>query len=198
MKPYAHLDIPHELITHRLQQYVKSSGLIRSGAFINKVDQKTTSKAIPELEHLFAQYGLTDRFVMVLVRCKPSSANPVSPHRDVLPYELQTTEPKRAVAVNWPVFNCKDTHTAFYDVVANAAIDGNDDVLGNGIPYKRFWLDQVIETHKIKIDVPTAFRYDVIHAVLNHTNSDRWTASFRFESNHWELFEENYGRSTNK
>lgn len=188
MKPYAHLDIPHELITHRLQQYVKSSGLIRSGAFLNRVDQKTAYQAIPELQSLFEQYGLADPFVMLLCRCKPSTANPVLPHRDVLPYDVQTVEPRRAVAVNWPIFNYNDTHTAFYTAKTNNNVEEKDDLLGNGIPYKRYRMDQVVETHRIKIDRPTALRYDVIHAVINNTDSDRWTASFRFKTNHWNLF----------
>ena len=200
MKPYAHLDIPYKLITHRLQQFVKSNDLVNEksrSSFLTKFDTSTIHKAIPELSDLFAQYGLDDILYVCIIRAKRGI--PVYPHRDVLPLEQQLTGPKRVVAVNWPIFNCNNTFTAFYNEKPNIknTSDGAK-LLGSGIDYFKYDLDQITETHRIKIEAPTAFRFDRIHAVINDTDQDRLTASFRFESNHWELFEENYGRSTNK
>lgn len=185
MLPYAHLDIPHKLITHRLQQYVFASGLIENGSFFNKVDAETTHKAIPELRDLFAQYGLNDLGAMCIIKVQGHMA--IAPHRDWPPFEEQQ-EPKKAVAVNWPIFNCNNTFTAFYDEKTNIQNLAKGKKLTNGLGYINYDIDQVEETHRIKIEVPTAFRFDVIHAVINDTDDHRWTASFRFKTNHWELF----------
>jgi hypothetical protein len=160
---------------------------VETGQFLNEVKAPQVHKAIPELQELFARYGLNDLYAMYICRAEPRPRP--SPHADAKPVEEQD-EPKRAVAVNWPIFNCSNTFTVFYEPRTDIEIKDNGRMLGNRLQYFEYGLDQVIETHRIKIEVPTAIRYDRVHAIINETDEIRWTASFRFLSNHWELFKD--------
>jgi hypothetical protein len=117
---------------------------------------------------------------MAVIRLLPATVAPNYPHTDVMP------SPNQKVAINWPVFNCEETFTCFYEEKENA----NPQLvkLSNGLPYKKYSYEDVIEMHRIKINRPVALRYDVLHAVVNETKNVRITTSFRFDLNHWELF----------
>ena len=182
MKPYSHLDIPHDLITHRLKQLVKRNGIIENGTFVNSIGLEQTHKEIPELKGLFNSYGLNDLRGLLIIRALPASVAPNYPHTDTMP------SPDMKVAINWPVLNCQDTFTAFYEPKPDALPVPTK--LVNGLPYTKYEYNDVVETHRMRITVPTAIRYDVLHAVINNTSSVRITASFRFDSNHWELFKD--------
>lgn len=182
MKPYSHLDIPHKLITHRLRQFVEKNGFIERGAYVTGVGLERTHNAIPELKELFASYGLYDLRSMLIIRIPPLSTAQNYPHTDTM------ESPDMKVAINWPIYNCEETFTTFYE--AKPGVVPVPSILSNGLPYTKYEYDQVNETHRMKINVPTAIRYDVLHAIVNDTPNIRMTASFRFESNHWELFKD--------
>lgn len=190
MKPYAHLNIPFELITKKLQEFINErgfhSGKISKGAFLTGINPRETFKAIPELSTLFEMYELDNFLAMMIVSAPPVKENVTYPHTDVMPIEYKDS----CIAINWPILNCDTTYTTFYKKKPDAA--GKTGNLVNGLPYTFFDFNQVEETHRIKIDRPTAIRYDNIHAVINETEQYRYTASFRFSTNHWKLFEENY------
>lgn len=182
MKPYSHLDIPPGIIKHRLRQYVQRSGLIQRGKFVNDIGLEGAYEAIPELKDLLQQHGLSDLVTMLIIRTQPSSIARNYPHTDVM------LSPDMKVAVNWPIFNCDETFTTFYE--AKPGVVPVLSQLSNGLPYNKYQYEDVIETHRMTLNVPTAIRYDVLHAIVNDTPNIRMTASFRFESNHWELFKD--------
>ena len=174
-------DEPFDFYTKKLQQFVKASGLIEKGTFFNPVGAARVYDSMPELKELFARHGINDLHSMAVIRVVPASVAPNFPHVDVMP------SPDQKVAINWPVFNCEETFTTFYEEKPNA----NPELvkLANGLPYKRYGYDDVVETHRIKINKPVALRFDVLHAVVNETQNMRFTVSFRFHTNHWELLE---------
>ena len=182
MNPYSYLawDEPFSEYTTQLQRFVKATGFIEKGTFFNPVGAARVYDAIPSLRDLFARHNITDLHSMAVIRVLPASVAPNFPHTDVMP------SPNQKVAINWPVFNCEDTYTCFYEEKA----DANPQLvkLSNGLPYKKYSYDDVTEIHRIKINKPVALRYDVLHAVVNETQHVRVTVSFRFNSNHWELF----------
>jgi hypothetical protein len=182
MTPYSYIEWnePIEDYTEQLRRFVKTTGLIEKGTFFNPIGAARVYDAIPALKDLFARRGIHDLHSMAVIRVLPSSVAPNFPHVDVMP------SPDQKVAINWPVFNCENTFTTFYEEKP----DANPEVvkLSNGLPYKRYSFNDVTETHRIKINKPVALRYDVLHAVVNETKDVRITTSFRFLSNHWELF----------
>lgn len=182
MKPYSYIewDEPFDKYTKQLRRFVESTGLIENGTFFNPISAARVYHVIPDLQELFNKYGINDMVSMAVIRVLPASLAPNFPHVDVMPSAEQK------VAINWPVLNCDDTFTTFYEKKP----DANPEVvkLPNGLPYERYSYDDVIETHRIKIDKPVALRYDVLHAVVNETKNTRITVSFRFKTNHWELF----------
>lgn len=182
MKPYCYLtwDEPFEDYTKQLQHFVKRTGFIEKGTFFNPVGAARVYDAIPSLKTLFERHGLHDFHSMAVIRVLPATVAPNYPHTDVMP------SPNQKVAINWPVFNCEETFTCFYEEKENA----NPQLvkLSNGLPYKKYSYEDVIEMHRIKINRPVALRYDVLHAVVNETKNVRITTSFRFDTNHWELF----------
>jgi len=182
VSPYRYLNWnePFESYTEELQRFVKSTGFIEKGTFFNPVGAARVYSAIPLLRDLFERYGLYDFYSMAVIRVLPASVAPNFPHTDIMP------SPDQKIAINWPVFNCEDTYTCFYEEKATA--NPQLVTLSNGLPYKKYSYDDVIETHRIKINKPIVFRYDVLHAVVNETNKMRITVSFRFETDHWELF----------
>ena len=182
MKPYSYIqwDEPFDEYTQHLRRFVKSTGLIEKGTFYNPISAARVYNAIPELQDLFNKHGLNDLQSMAIIRVLPASISPNFPHVDVMPSSEQK------VALNWPVFNCENTFTTFYDKKPDAKPETVK--LANGLPYDRYGYKDVIEVHRIKINKPVALRFDILHAVVNETKDVRITVSFRFATNHWELF----------
>ncbi len=173
-------DEPFGFFTERLQKFVKATGFIEKGTFFNPVGAARLYDAIPEFEELFARHGLSDFQGLAVIKALPASVAPNFPHTDIMP------SPDQKIAINWPVFNYTETYTCFYEAKPNT--QPTVVKLPNGLPYSKYTYDDVIETHRIKVDKPVAIRYDVLHAVVNDTDRVRITASFRFKTNHWELF----------
>jgi hypothetical protein len=182
MIPFKHLDWNEPLggYTKELQRFIQSTGLIEKGTFFNPIGAARVYEVIPSLKDLFVRHNLTDFHSMAVIRVLPASVAPNFPHTDVMP------SPDQKIAINWPVFNCQETFTAFYEEKNDATPELVK--LPNGLPYKKYKYSDVVETHRIRINLPTAIRYDILHAVVNETDRVRITASFRFISNHWELF----------
>jgi hypothetical protein len=170
---------PFDFYTKQLQNFIKTTGFIEKGTFFNPVGAARLYDAIPEFEELFHRHNLEDFQALAVIRALPASVAPNFPHTDIMP------SPDQKIAINWPVFNCDETYTCFYEKKPNA--QPNVVKLPNGLPYSKYDYDSVIETHRIKLDKPVALRYDVLHAVENNTDRVRITASFRFKTNHWEL-----------
>ena len=190
MQPYAHLNIPHESITKKLKQFVidrrfNTDGL-PNGNFLTKVSFDDTFQAVPELKTLFEMYELNDLAAIMIVKAPPISECLTYPHIDIMPPSFKDTN----IAINWPILNYENTYTTFYEAKPNAVCKTT--TLINGWPYSYFAFEDVVEQYRIKIDRPTAFRYDRIHSVINETDDYRFTASFRFWNNHPELFEKDY------
>lgn len=181
-QPYSFIkwDEPFELYTSKLQKFVNKAGLIEKGTFFNPVGAARLYDAAPEFETLFKKYNLEDFTGVAIIRALPASVAPNFPHTDIMP------SPDQKIAINWPVFNCEETYTCFYQAKQDAK--PHVEKLPNGLPYSKYSYEDVVETHRIKIDRPVAIRYDILHAVENKTNKTRITASFRFKSNHWEFF----------
>ena len=183
MVPYKHLDIPNfEHISRKLERFVASVNVIKMGTFFNPFKAEEVLKWVPEITSVLRVLDITDFYSVAIIRALPSSIAPNFPHTDIMPL------PDQQVALNWPVYNCKDTYTTFYELKPDQKPEHNK--LINNMPYERVTYDQVVETHRIKIDRPTLIRYDVLHAVVNKTNSVRITASLRFKTNPWHLFED--------
>jgi len=178
---YLDWDEPIEEITAQLQMFVKKTGFVTKGTFFNPVDIEEVYEAIPNLRYLFKKRNLTDCYSLAVIRALPVLIAPNFPHTDIMP------EPYQKIAINWPVYNCENTYTTFYEKKEGATPEVIK--LPNGLPYSRYKFEDVVETHRIKLNEPVALRFDILHAVINDTDIVRVTASFRFRTNHWELFE---------
>lgn len=183
MTPYKYVDIPgFELITPKLESFIRDIGLLDKGTFFNPVGAARVYDAIPELKGVMSMLSIDDFVSMAVIRVLPSSVAPNFPHADIMP------DPDLRIGLNWPVLNCEETYTTFYEKKPGAQPDRV--TLPNGLPYERYGYDMVNETHRIKINRPVAIRVDVLHAVVNDTKDLRVTVSFRFKTNPWHLFEE--------
>ena len=181
-KPYCFVkwEEPLDHYTLLLQKFVISTGLIETGTFLNRITTDQIYNAVPGLETLLCRHGLNDLYGAAVIRALPFNKALNYPHTDTPNLANQ------CVALNWPVFNCEKTYTAFYKLKEGAVPEPLE--LRNGSRYTRYQYDMVEETHRIKLDKPAALRVDVLHSVINTTDDIRITISFRFKTNHWELF----------
>ena len=173
-------DEPFDVYVKHLQQFVLSTNILNTGTFLNPFKATDVFTAIPSLQKLLEKYSLNDLRSVAIIKALPSHVAQNYPHVDVTPSSDHN------IALNWPVFNCEETFTCFYKPKPGAQPELLQ--LRNGLNYSRYQFDMVEETHRIKIQKPVALRVDMLHSVINDTQDVRVSASFRFNTNHWELF----------
>ena len=113
----------------------------------------------------------TDISNIALVTCAPHSKAPV--HTDTL-------GDGHVSAINFPIYNCKDTYTCFYKVLNNA--EPKTIVQEHGDPYFDYDLKDLEEIDRLYLHKAAVFNTQVPHGVINNTDETRIVLSVRFKT----------------
>lgn len=169
---FNYIDIPYDL--DEVQAYYNSKPL-NSGHFtlqdINKV-----LNVLPSIKKWFEENN-----------CKPNNVAYIS----TAPYFAQPPHKDNAdqiLAVNFPVYNCEEVKTVFYD-------DTNVKTTlrytqAHNIPYYHYEIDRRAPIAEYILSKPVILNVKKIHSVVNNSNKDRISLSFRFEEEPWHLIKE--------
>lgn len=98
---------------------------------------------------------------------------------------LHTDNDRNTLAMNFPIFNCEDSHTSLYKV-----IDGEPvlKVYPNGLTHTDFDNCCLTEVSRYCIkDKAILFNTKVPHRVFNNSDKPRLAISFRFVVDPWHL-----------
>lgn len=169
---FNYIDIPYDL--NEVQVYYNSKP-VGSGHFtlqdINKV-----LDALPSIKQWFKDNN-----------CKPNKVAYIStqanfvqpPHKDNL---------NQILAVNFPVYNCEEVKTVFYDDTnVNAILKYTQ---AHNIPYYYYEIDERAPIAEYILSKPVILNVKKIHSVVNNSDKDRVSLSFRFEEEPWHLIKE--------
>jgi hypothetical protein len=169
---FNYIDIPYDL--NEVQAYYNSTP-VTSGNFtlqdINKV-----LDALPSIKQWFKDNN-----------CKPNKVAYIStdgyfvqpPHKD---------NSDQILAVNFPVSNCETVKTVFYDDTNVTAILKY--TRAYNIPYYHYEIDKKAPIAEYILSKPVILNVKKIHSVVNNSNKDRVSLSFRFEEEPWHLIKE--------
>lgn len=90
------------------------------------------------------------------------------------------------LALNFPLFNCENSYTAFYDLKDVDSII--DDIKPNGVIYKKIVFNsQPKEIDRYKLDRPIILNTKVPHKIFHNSQIPRYAISFRFKEDPWHL-----------
>lgn len=90
------------------------------------------------------------------------------------------------LALNFPVYNCLDTFTEFYDVPESELREGK--TMGTELPFYYYNnLDNKKFVDKFTLSKPVLLNIKKAHSVVNKTSSSRISLSFRFKTDPWFL-----------
>ena len=86
------------------------------------------------------------------------------------------------VGFNFPVLNCKRTHTIFYK--PNDDVDTNSKLskLKNHVDLNKFEQHEVTEIARFELDGPVLMNVGIPHQIINPNNGVRVSASIRFKN----------------
>jgi len=153
---------------------LNNKGLIK-GTFHDKIDNNLLRELVPALSTYLKELGIYDIWEKTaLIAATPNRSVPV--HRDGTPNF------KRLFALNFPIYNCEDSITSFYEVK-----DGVEKVEklipNNGTPYTKFDIDtdDIIKVDSVIVSEPTWLRVSALHSVSMTSDKNRIVASLRFK-----------------
>lgn len=93
---------------------------------------------------------------------------------------------ENCLALNFPLFNCNDSYTVFYDPNDIDLII--DDIKPNGVIYKKITFNtQPKEISRYKLDRPIILNTKVPHKIFHNSQTPRYAISFRFKEDPWHL-----------
>ena len=148
---------------------------LSKGTFHDKIDNDLLRELVPTLSIVLKDMGIYHLWEKTaLVAATPKQ--PVSIHRD------GTLNFRRLIALNFPVYNCEDSITSFYEV--KEGVDHAESlVLNNGTPYTKMNInkDDAIEVDTLILSEPTWIRVNVLHSVRMTSQKTRIAASIRFK-----------------
>jgi hypothetical protein len=168
---FNYIDIPYDL--NEVQVYYNSKPL-DSGNFTLQ-DINVVLDALPSIKQWFNDNN-----------CKPNKVAYIStsanftqpPHKD---------NSDQILAVNFPVYNCEEVKTLFYD-------DTNVRTIltytKTNIPFYYYELNGRSAIAEYVLSKPVILNVKKIHSVVNKSNKDRVSLSFRFEEEPWHLIKE--------
>lgn len=108
---------------------------------------------------------------IAIVTCRANSRGPV--HVDEL-------VDKHKSAINFPIYNCKDTYTCFYKILNNA--QPNRITQSHGDPYFDYDVKDIEEVDRLYLHKAAVFDTQSPHGVINNTNEPRIILSVRFHT----------------
>jgi hypothetical protein len=153
---------------------LNNKGLIK-GTFHDKIDNNLLRELVPTLSTYLKELGIYDIWEKTaLIAATPSRSVPV--HRDGTPNF------KRLFALNFPIYNCEDSLTSFYEV--KDGIEKVEKLIpNNGTPYTKFDIntDDIIKVDSVIVSKPTWLRVNALHSVSMTSDKNRIVASLRFK-----------------
>jgi hypothetical protein len=153
---------------------LNNKGLIK-GTFHDKIDNNLLRELVPTLSTYLKELGIYDIWEKTaLIAATPSRSVPV--HRDGTPNF------KRLFALNFPIYNCEDSLTSFYEV--KDGIEKVEKLIpNNGTPYTKFDIDtdDIIKVDSVIVSEPTWLRVSALHSVSMTSDKNRIVASLRFK-----------------
>ena len=119
--------------------------------------------------------------------CKPNRVAYISTSANIVqpPHKDNTDQ---ILAVNFPVYNCEEVKTVFYDDTNVRSILTYTQA--HNIPYYYYELDGRVPIVEYILSKPVILNVKKIHSVVNNSNKDRVSLSFRFEEEPWHLIKE--------
>lgn len=88
------------------------------------------------------------------------------------------------LALNWPMKNCEQSKTFFFE----SKVSGKEDELFNGGgSYTGYDQRYLTYLDSFVLDKPTILNVKVPHKVENYSSEDRWALSLRFSPDPWHL-----------
>jgi len=106
-----------------------------------------------------------------IVTCNPHSRSPV--HTD-------TIGDGHVSAINFPIYNCRDTYTCFYKILNNAETRIADQ--DHGDPYVNYDPNDLEEIDRLYLHKAAVFNTQVPHGIINDTDEPRIILSVRFNT----------------
>lgn len=169
---FKYIDIPYDL--NEVQAYYNSKPL--SGGYFTLQDINKVLDALPSIKKWFEDNNCKPNKV-AYISTGPWFAQP--PHKD---------NTDQILAVNFPVYNCEEVKTVFYD-------DTNVETTlrytqAYNIPYYSYKVDRQAPIAEYILSKPVILNVKKIHSVVNNSNKDRISLSFRFEEEPWHLIKE--------
>jgi hypothetical protein len=153
---------------------LENKNLIK-GTFHDKIDNNLLRELVPSLSIYLKELGIYDIWEKTaLIAATPNRSVPI--HRDGTPNF------KRLFALNFPIYNCEDSITTFYEV--KDGIDKVEQLVpNNGTPYTKFDInvDDIIKVDSVIVSEPTWLRVNVLHSVSMTSDKNRIVASLRFK-----------------
>ena len=148
---------------------------LSKGTFHDKIDNNLLRELVPTLSIVLKDMGIYHLWEKTaLVAATPNQ--PVSIHRD------GTLNFRRLIALNFPIYNCEDSITSFYEVREGVELQ---EVLmpNNGTTYTKMNInkDDAVEVDTVIISEPTWIRVNVLHSVRMTSQKTRIVASIRFK-----------------
>ena len=113
----------------------------------------------------------TDIVNIAIVTCKPQSRSPI---------HVDTIGDQHLSAINFPIYNCKDTYTCFYKILNNA--EPRTIVQEHGDPYLDYDPTDLEEIDRMYLHKAAVFNTQVPHGVINDTDETRIILSVRFRT----------------
>ena len=108
---------------------------------------------------------------IAIVSCKSHSRSPV---------HVDTIADGHVSAINFPIYNCKDTYTCFYKILNNA--EPRTAVQEHGDPYLDYDLKDLEEIDRLYLHKAAVFNTQVPHGIINETDETRIILSVRFNT----------------
>lgn len=124
-KPFKIFDCAnYELVSSKLCNFIYSKNVLDEGVLVINVNYVDILVAVPELRDVLEHYGLVPfTSTLFYVDSRTTTDNSMAMHVDG----------DKNVVLLWPVLNCKNTFTRFYDVPSERLT--RVDVVDDGIRY---------------------------------------------------------------
>lgn len=126
---------------------------------------------IDDLRTGLEQLGWIDNLSFIGIVIVPPGASPI--HIDTGDY---------TIGFNFPVLNCKRTHTILYKPNDDVDINSKLGKLKNHIGLYEFEEHEVTEITRFELDGPLLMNVKVPHQIINTNNAVRVSASLRFKN----------------
>ena len=169
---FNYIDIPYDL--NEVQEYYNSKPLGSGNFTLQDIDK--VLDALPSIKKWFVDNN-----------CKPNKVAYISTLANfVQPPHKDNTD--QILAVNFPVYNCEEVKTVFYDDTNVKTILMHTQA--HNIPYHYYVLGGREPIEQYILSKPVILNVKKIHSVVNTSNKNRVSLSFRFEEEPWHLIKE--------